>query len=117
MLFSVLTSFMLFTGIALGSEPSLGSCPDLRGSDYDWEIIKLITVLLIKGITNFTVTKYTGTWHEYSKLFLIPEAYGKLMKIFIEVYQEHFAGKCVRATYSDNGDGTVGVFNEQISSL
>jgi len=83
MLSLVLTFFMLFIGITLGSEPSLGQCPDLR------------------GISNFTVTNYTGTWHEYSRLFLVPEAYGK----------------CVRATYSDNGDGTVGVFNEQISSL
>merc|ERR1711997_706487 len=57
--------------------------------------------LVVSGISNFTVTNYTGTWHEYSRLFLVPEAYGK----------------CVRATYSDNGDGTVGVFNEQISSL
>jgi len=83
MLSSVLTFFMLFIGITLGSEPSPGQCPDLR------------------GISNFTVTNYTGTWHEYSRLFLVGELYGK----------------CVRATYSDNGDGTVGVFNEQISSL
>ena len=28
-----------------------------------------------------------------------------------------FLGYCVRATYTDNGDGTVGVFNEQIMAL
>merc|ERR1712045_13452 len=79
----ILTSFMFLMQIAEGSEPSLGNCPDLR------------------GLKNFTVSNYIGTWHEYSKLFLIPEAFGK----------------CVRATYSGRNDGSVGVFNEQISSL
>lgn len=75
--------FFLFVKVSLASEPSLGKCPDLR------------------GIRNFTVESYTGRWFEYSKLFLIPEAFGK----------------CVRATYTGKEDGTVGVFNEQISSL
>ena len=40
---------------------------------------------MVSGISNFTVTNYTGIWHEYSRLFLIPEAYGKLITMTIEV--------------------------------
>merc|ERR1711997_395403 len=79
----VLAFSLMFIDINLGSEPSLGNCPDLR------------------GIRNFTIENYTGRWYEYSRLFLIGEVFGE----------------CVRATYTDNGDGSVGVFNEQISSL
>ena len=53
------------------------------------------------GLTSFDISRYTGTWYEYSNVF--------------EVFQ--IGGKCVRATYTDNGGGTVGVFNEQIKSL
>ena len=42
-----------------------------------------------------------GRWYEYSNTF--------------EIFQ--IGGTCVRATYTDNGDGTVGVFNEQILAL
>merc|ERR1719181_249517 len=45
--------------------------------------------------------RYTGTWYEYANVF--------------EVFQ--IGGKCVRATYTDNGDGSVGGFNEQIKKL
>ena len=44
--------------------------------------------LVVSGISNFTVTNYTGTWHEYSRLFLVPEAYGKMIHIVIELYLE-----------------------------
>ena len=50
--------------------------------------IKISKHILLSGISNFTVTNYTGTWHEYSRLFLIPEAYGKLIQIFFEIYPE-----------------------------
>jgi len=55
----------------------------------------------LRGISNFTVKNYVGRWYEYSRLFLVSESFGI----------------CVRATYTDHGDGPVGVFNEQISSL
>merc|ERR1712025_16455 len=63
--------------------PSLGVCPDLR------------------GVTSFDVSRYTGTWYEYSNVF--------------EIFQ--VGGRCVRATYTDNNDGSVGVFNEQINAI
>ena len=52
-------------------------------------------------MTSFDLSRYTGTWYEYANVF--------------EVFQ--IGGKCVRATYTDNGDGSVGVFNEQIKKL
>merc|ERR1711973_557336 len=83
-LINTLIAFLVvFMKTSQAYEPSLGSCPDLR------------------GLRNFTVENYTGRWYEYSRVFLVPEAFGV----------------CVRATYTDNGDGTVGVFNEQLSSL
>merc|ERR1711992_93096 len=83
-LINTLIAFLVvFIKTSQAYEPSLGSCPDLR------------------GLRNFTVENYTGRWYEYSRLFLVPEAFGV----------------CVRATYTDHGDGPVGVFNEQISSL
>jgi len=63
--------------------PSLGVCPDLR------------------GVSSFDVSRYTGTWYEYSNVF--------------EIFQ--VGGRCVRATYTDNNDGSVGVFNEQINAI
>ena len=63
--------------------PSLGACPSLR------------------GVSDFSVSRYMGRWYEYSNTF--------------EIFQ--IGGTCVRATYTDNGDGTVGVFNEQILAL
>jgi len=54
-----------------------------------------------RGLTSFDIGRYTGTWYEYANVF--------------EVFQ--IGGKCVRATYTDNGDGTVGVFNEQIKKF
>ena len=53
------------------------------------------------GVSSFDVSRYTGTWYEYSNVF--------------EVFQ--VGGVCVRATYTDNGDGSVKVFNEQIKKL
>merc|ERR1712243_364276 len=63
--------------------PSFGSCPNLR------------------GVSSFDVSRYVGTWYEYSNVF--------------EIFQ--VGGNCVRATYTDNNDGSVGVFNEQIKAL
>ena len=57
--------------------------------------------ILMSGISGFDVGRYTGTWYEYSNVF--------------EVFQ--IGGTCVRATYTDNGDGSVRVFNEQIKKL
>merc|ERR1712012_501206 len=82
MILNIVHILILYFSLAHGYEPSIGSCPDLR------------------GIRNFAVTNYTGRWYEYSRLFLIPE----------------YHGKCVRATYTDNHDGSVKVFNEQINS-
>ena len=66
--------FFLFVKVSLASEPSLGKCPDLRGAgDFKEKIFCQIRPV---GIRNFTVESYTGRWFEYSKLFLIPEAFG-----------------------------------------
>ncbi|XP_014214465.1 apolipoprotein D [Copidosoma floridanum] len=50
---------------------------------------------------NFDPSKYLGKWYEAERYFAIFE----------------FGGKCVTATYSLNDNGTVSVFNRQISSL
>ena len=75
---------------------------------------------LIEGISNFTVKNYVGRWYEYSRLFLVPEAFGVyhlISNYTVTWLIEPIPGVCVRATYTDHGDGPVGVFNEQISSL
>ena len=56
---------------------------------------------IIAGVSSFDVSRYTGTWYEYSNVF--------------EIFQ--VGGRCVRATYTDNNDGSVGVFNEQINAM
>merc|ERR1711868_294567 len=55
----------------------------------------------LRGVTNFDIGRYTSTWYEYSNVF--------------EIFQ--VGGNCVRATYTDNNDGSVGVFNEQLKAM
>merc|ERR1711911_50806 len=47
-------------------------------------------------VANFDAAQYAGTWYENRKY-----------PVIFEVGQ-----RCVRATYTDNGDGTIGVLNE-----
>jgi len=54
----------------------------------------------VRGIPDFEKDRYLGAWYEYANTF--------------EVYE--FGAKCVRATYTDEGD-RVGVFNEQVSTI
>jgi len=57
----------------------------------------------VKGMSNFNKDAYLGQWYEYANVF--------------EFYQDlPFGGKCVRATYTDEGD-EVGVFNEYVSEV
>jgi len=57
----------------------------------------------VMGMTNFDKAAYLGQWYEYSNVF--------------EFYEDlPFGGKCVRATYTDEGD-EVGVFNEFVSEV
>merc|ERR1712223_1921495 len=57
----------------------------------------------VMGMTNFDKTSYLGEWYEYANVF--------------EFYQDlPFGGKCVRATYTNEGD-EVGVFNEFVSPV
>jgi len=57
----------------------------------------------VMGMTNFDKDAYLGQWYEYANVF--------------EFYQDlPFGGKCVRATYTDEGD-EVGVFNEFVSEV
>ena len=50
------------------------------------------------GIPSFLVAEYTGRWYEYANTWNVFD----------------IGGTCIRATYTDMGDGSVGVFNEQI---
>ncbi|XP_023342265.1 apolipoprotein D [Eurytemora carolleeae] len=59
---------------------NLGACPDIPGMD------------------NFDLTKYMGTWFEYSNVF--------------EIFQ--IGAKCVRAQYAIKGE-TISVKNEQVN--
>ena len=52
------------------------------------------------GMTEFDKDRYLGAWYEYANTF--------------EVYE--IGGKCVRATYTDEGD-VIGVFNEQVNTM
>jgi len=57
----------------------------------------------VMGMTNFNKAAYLGQWYEYSNVF--------------EFYEDlPFGGKCVRATYTDEGD-QVGVLNEFVSEV
>merc|ERR1712133_61938 len=84
-MYHILTAaaFIISFNIIEAAVPSFGGCPDLR------------------GVSSFDVSRYVGTWYEYSNVF--------------EIFQ--VGGNCVRATYTDNNDGSVGVFNEQINAL
>ena len=52
------------------------------------------------GMTQFDKDRYLGAWYEYANTF--------------EIYE--IGGKCVRATYTDEGD-VIGVFNEQVNTM
>ena len=54
----------------------------------------------ISGMPYFEKERYFGAWYEYANTF--------------ELYE--FGAKCVRATYTDEGE-RVGVFNEQVSTM
>jgi len=54
----------------------------------------------VRGIPDFEKDRYLGAWYEYANTF--------------EVYE--VGGKCVRATYTDEGE-VVGVFNEQVNTI
>lgn len=54
----------------------------------------------VRGMTDFSKERYLGAWYEYANTF--------------EIYE--IGGKCVRATYTDEGDN-VGVFNEQVNTI
>jgi len=54
----------------------------------------------VRGMTEFDKDRYLGAWYEYANTF--------------EVYE--IGGKCVRATYTDEGD-VIGVFNEQVNTI
>jgi len=57
----------------------------------------------VRGMANFDKNAYLGQWYEYSNVF--------------EFYEDlPFGGKCVRATYTDEGD-EVGVLNEFVSEV
>merc|ERR1712037_803509 len=57
----------------------------------------------VRGMTSFDKDAYLGQWYECANVF--------------EFYQDlPFGGKCVRATYTDEGD-EVGVFNEYVSEV
>merc|ERR1712037_985027 len=57
----------------------------------------------VRGMTSFDKDAYLGQWYEYSNVF--------------EFYEDlPFGGKCVRATYTDEGD-EVGVLNEFVSEV
>ncbi|XP_023332463.1 apolipoprotein D isoform X1 [Eurytemora carolleeae] len=53
----------------------------------------------VRGVENFEVQRYLGVWYEYSSVF-------ELFSI---------GARCVRATYSDLGNNTLRVFNEQVN--
>ena len=55
----------------------------------------------LRGITDFQVLDYTGRWFEYASTSTNYSQGGN-------------NDSCVRALYSDNGDGIIGVFNEAI---
>merc|ERR1712038_711704 len=54
----------------------------------------------LRGIPSFLVGEYTGRWYEYANTWNLFD----------------LGGTCIRATYTDMGDGSVGVFNEEIIS-
>lgn len=54
----------------------------------------------VRGMTQFDKDRYLGAWYEYANTF--------------EIYE--IGGKCVRATYTDEGD-VIGVFNEQVNTI
>ena len=92
---------VIFSGTIHAAVPSFGACPENRGHFNIKLCILSSKRKCFSGLTSFDIGRYTGTWYEYANVF--------------EVFQ--IGGKCVRATYTDNGDGTVGVFNEQIKKL
>merc|ERR1712045_378284 len=55
----------------------------------------------LRGIPDFQVLDYTGRWFEYASTSTNYSQGGN-------------DDSCVRALYSDNGDGVIGVFNEAI---
>ena len=55
----------------------------------------------LRGIPDFQVLDYTGRWFEYASTSTNYSQGGN-------------DDTCVRALYSDNGDGVIGVFNEAI---
>ncbi|CAK1544465.1 unnamed protein product [Leptosia nina] len=54
----------------------------------------------IKPLTNFEPARYLGKWYEAEKYFAIFE----------------LGGRCITATYTDNGNGVIGVYNKQVNS-
>ena len=57
-------------------------------------------ILILKGISNFDQSRYSGRWYEYSNVF--------------EFYD--IGARCIRATYTDDGD-KIGVLNEAVNSM
>ena len=55
----------------------------------------------LRGIPDFKVLDYTGRWFEYASTSTNYSQGGN-------------DDSCVRALYTDNGDGSIGVFNEAI---
>merc|ERR1712041_22057 len=56
----------------------------------------------VRGISGFDKSSYLGQWYEYSNVF--------------EWYQDlPFVGRCVRATYTDEGE--IGVLNEFVMNV
>ena len=71
-------------------------------------------------MTNFDKTSYLGEWYEYANVFEfyqdLPCKFDKttISQIFETILL--VGGKCVRATYTNEGD-EVGVFNEFVSPV
>jgi len=52
-------------------------------------------------VSNFDVSRYLGKWYEIEKYFAVFE----------------LGGTCISAKYTDNGNGTVGVYNSQTQAI
>jgi len=71
----------------------------LFGSN-DCAVLSLGSCPGLRGVPDFQVLDYTGRWHEMANTWNLFD----------------LGGTCVRATYSDRHDGSIGVFNEEIVS-
>ena len=82
--FKAMTLFILTTFLLVGS--------------HHCAVLSLGSCPGLRGIPDFQVVDYTGRWHEFANTWNLFD----------------LGGICVRATYTDRNDGSVGVFNEEI---